>query len=162
MRIVIIRHGIAEDFGPDGSDASRRLTPEGVEKTGKVARGLLKIAKKPQAILASPKVRAHHTAQIIALEFGVKVQTVPVIQEEDPIALLAMAAGRSEDSIFIVGHEPTLGALVEFLISGRLSKGSTPMKKAGAACFEIAFGKDPSSFSSELKWFLPPDVLTLL
>ncbi len=162
MRLLIIRHGIAEDIGPDGTDSGRRLTPEGIEKTRQVAQGLVKIAKKPQIVLASPKARAHATAKIIADAFNIQVQLSPIIQEEDPVDLITLIAGRKEDSLAIVGHEPTLGALVELLISGRMERGSTPLKKAGVACFEITFGKTPSDFHSELKWFTGPEMLTML
>lgn len=162
MRLLIIRHGIAEDSGPDGTDASRRLTPEGIEKTGRIAQGLIKLARKPDLILTSPKTRADHTARIIADAFNVNVQTLPILQEEDPVALVSALAARKEESLAIVGHEPTLGALVELLVSGRMARGSTPLKKAGIACFEIYFAKNPSDFSAQLKWFLPPDVLMLI
>jgi phosphohistidine phosphatase len=162
MRLLIIRHGIAEDIGPDGTDSGRRLTPEGVEKTRHIARSLVKLARKPDLILASPKIRADHTARIIAEAFDVKVQTLPILQEEDPVELITALAARKEETLAIVGHEPTLGALVELLISGRMQRGSTPLKKAGIACFDLTFSKSPSDFSAQLKWLLTPEILTLM
>jgi phosphohistidine phosphatase len=162
MRLLIIRHGIAEDFGPDGTDAGRRLTAEGVDKTRQVAKGLVKIARKPEVVLSSPKVRALQTAKIVGEAFGAAVRVEDVIQEEDPGALVNLMAQCNEESIAIVGHEPTLGALVELLISGRMSKGSTPLKKAGVACFELNFGKNPSDFDAQLKWFAGPEMLAMV
>lgn len=162
MRLLIIRHGIAEDIGPDGTDSGRRLTPEGVDKTKRIAQGLLKFAKKPDLIFASPKVRADHTARIIGDAFDVDVRTFPLLQEEDPVALITALASRKEETLAIVGHEPTLGALVELLISGRMDRGSTPLKKAGIACFDLSFSSKPSDFHAQLKWLLTPEILTLI
>jgi phosphohistidine phosphatase len=159
MRLTIVRHGIAEDNAPDGGDAGRRLTTEGVEKSRKVGVGLARISKPAQRVLSSPKVRAEHTARIIADAFDTSVEVVPELQSEDPELILEMLSTRKEETLVIVGHEPTLGALVELLIAGSISRGSTPMKKAGAACFEVSFGRSPQETFAELKWFIPPDVL---
>jgi len=66
MKLYIFRHGIAEDVGPDGTDDSRRLTREGVDKTRKAAAGIARLGAKPDVILTSPKVRAAQTADLAA------------------------------------------------------------------------------------------------
>lgn len=159
MRLLIIRHGIAEDVGPDGTDEGRRLTSEGIEKTRKVGVGLARVARPPQRVLTSPKVRAEHTARLIADAFDIGYEIHPVLAMDSPEAILDMLQTRTEETLAIVGHEPTLGALLELLISGRVARGSTPLKKAGVACLEVTFGKRHDDTFAELKWVIPPDIL---
>ena len=65
MRVVFVRHAIAED-GPD--DVNRRLSDRGRERFGRsieVLAGLLK-KEKPYRLLTSPALRASQTAALIA------------------------------------------------------------------------------------------------
>ena len=64
MRIYVLRHGIAEDAPPGGSDSDRALTLEGRRKL----RGVLEHARRagvvPDIILTSPLKRAVETADL--------------------------------------------------------------------------------------------------
>jgi len=65
MRIVLLRHGIAEKKGGK-PDEKRRLTDEGNEKMRGIARGLARLLPGAEALYSSPLVRATETAQWIA------------------------------------------------------------------------------------------------
>jgi len=69
MQLLVFRHGIAEDDSAGGSDFSRQLTDEGVDRTRRAAAGLRKVAPSPQVILTSPKVRARQTADLAGEAF---------------------------------------------------------------------------------------------
>ena len=44
MELYLIRHGIAEEHQPGLKDEERQLTPEGREKTEKIAQRLVKLS----------------------------------------------------------------------------------------------------------------------
>ena len=47
MRLLVFRHGIAEDTAADGTDASRVLTAEGVRRTRKAGCACLDVTLRP-------------------------------------------------------------------------------------------------------------------
>ena len=65
MELYLIRHGIAEEHQPGLKDEERQLTPEGREKTEKIAQRLVKLSFNFDLILTSPLVRAYQTAEIL-------------------------------------------------------------------------------------------------
>src|SRR5205085_1765819 len=71
MELYFLRHGIASESGPEGTgDAGRPLTKEGAAKIKAAAHGLRTLNMRIDALLSSPLVRAHETAQIVARELG--------------------------------------------------------------------------------------------
>ena len=78
MRLLIFRHGIAEEEAADGRDESRRLTKEGIAQMKVVARGLVKVVRRPDVILTSPLVRAVQTAEPLGKVFEREPQVLPV------------------------------------------------------------------------------------
>lgn len=161
MELLILRHGIAEDRGPDGGDDSRRLTDEGVKKTREAARGLAKFTDAPGAILASPKVRAAQTAEILAQTFGVTVETLPALGGASPQSIAEALSRREESVLMIVGHEPTLGDLVGRLCTQGKFDGFVEMKKAGCACMDVDWSRSPRGATDRAKllWLATPGML---
>lgn len=58
MELYFLRHGIAEERSPDGTDGGRRLTAEGVEKLESSRAGLKRLKIELDLLLTSPLVRA--------------------------------------------------------------------------------------------------------
>ena len=161
MLLLLFRHGIAEDVGPAGDDASRRLTPRGRRRTAQAAAGLLKVCEKPDAILTSPKARAAQTAAILGEAFDVHPQTAPALAR-DTDAILALLRGRAEATVMLVGHEPMLSDVAERLCAGADGAGHAfiDLKKAGCICLDVP---DLASVGhARLVWVLPPRVLRAL
>lgn len=131
MELIIFRHGLAEDVGPDGKDASRRLTAEGQEKTLAAARGLAEIIDRPSVILASPKVRAMQTAKILGKVFDRTPVEMALLAEGPAARVAPVLAKREEPSVMIVGHEPTLSELASSLLTSGIAHGFIELKKAG-------------------------------
>ena len=161
MQLLLFRHGIAESQGPDATDASRRLTYEGVEKTRRAARGLARFLEAPSVILTSPLTRALQTADIIAGELGANVQTWRLLAHHEPEAILREIAPRDEASIMLVGHEPTLSTIVALLCGADRDARIVPFKKAGCAQLELESGH-PSPPRGRLIWLATPEILRLL
>lgn len=155
MQWLLVRHGIAEDVGPDGSDTARRLTPEGVEKTRQVAIGLAKVADRPDVVLTSPKTRAMQTAQIVADVMGVPLEALDILAENLPRAIIERLLARPEQRLAVVGHEPTLSQVIEHLCSE--GRPFVAMKKAGCACIDLR--RRGAELEVTLQWLAPPSLL---
>jgi phosphohistidine phosphatase len=160
MRIVIIRHGTAEDresFGKSGQDdALRPLTKEGRKKMKKAAAGLKQTVPELTLIATSPLVRAMQTAEILAKEYeGTRVVQVAALSpRKPPAALLEWVNAHGPDAtIALIGHEPHLGTFLCWLVSG-LQESFVELKKGGAAMVEtnnpVAAGR------AKLLWMAKP------
>ena len=161
MDLMLFRHGIAEAYGPEGTDASRRLTEDGRTKTAQAGRGLARVAGELDAILTSPLVRARETAEILVQCFDCQLETLDVLGHGDAHAIVAAVARRREQRLVLVGHEPTLSQTAEFLCTGALHR-FLVLKKAGCisleARFDIATGGTGSA-RALLKWVAAPKML---
>jgi len=113
LEVILLRHGIAENRGKDGTDYNRKLTDEGKMKLKKRFPHLKDIIKyKDQVeIWSSPILRAKETAEILAEA----LETDKIIYHEfigegafDDF-LMTMVKQDQEKTIIVVGHEPTLG-----------------------------------------------------
>ena len=157
--LYLIRHGLAEDHGPEWpDDAKRPLTDTGLSSLRKSARGLRHVGVVFDVLLASPLVRARQTADALAAAFD---PTPPVVIVESlapggaQAALLAELEKHARKSrIAIVGHEPGLGELASRLIGARHA---IALKK-GAIC-RIDVDALPPTAPGALRWLLPPKVL---
>ena len=70
MKLLLIRHAAAVPRGTPGiPDDERPLTPKGKAKFRVAARGLARIARRPDVLLTSPLPRARATAEIAARAF---------------------------------------------------------------------------------------------
>ncbi len=158
MQLLIFRHGLAEDQSADGSDAARALTSDGVRKTRRAARGLIRIIDRPDVILTSPLLRARQTAEILGLALKRQAEPMPELAEPSPGAIWAKLRERRERCVLLVGHEPTLSRLVQLLCAGRSGHDFIELKKAGCACLGIA---DPAARTPRavLQWLATPKMM---
>ena len=162
MRLLVVRHAIAEDkeaFAAAGrDDALRPLTAEGVRKMRRAAKGLREIVESIDVLVASPFTRASETAEIIRREYGIdRVEPARVLEPETELKDVVVWLSRYDGGVVaIVGHEPQLGCLVTYLISGT-DQPRVDMKKGGACL--VAFEGKPEAGAGRLEWALPPRVL---
>ena len=64
MRLYLLRHGIAEDYHPEG-DPARALTAEGIAKVRLQAAAFHRMGLGLERVLSSPYVRARQTARLV-------------------------------------------------------------------------------------------------
>jgi phosphohistidine phosphatase len=159
MHLILFRHGIAEETGPDGSDDSRRLTPEGVQRTRQAAAGLTRVAKPPSVILTSPLVRARQTAQIVGEAFDLLPRELDELAHGPADAVIDRLRQRDEGVVLIVGHEPTLSRIIEQLCTGADHQSFVQMKKAGCACVQTQFDTPGTEGASKLLWLATAKML---
>ncbi len=160
MKLYLIRHGIAEDeilaLRAGIQDSQRKLTPEGLEKTAKVAKAFAKRDPEIQKIFHSPYIRAKQTAEIFAENLGIsKVHECPHFRPHDSVedAKSYLLELENLSSCAFVGHQPHLGKLLSLLLCGNEDT-AFHFKKAGIACVEMTV-----TGLCELEYFIPPKIL---
>ena len=164
MELLVIRHGVAEDketFEATGQDDSLRpLTKEGRWKMERVAKGLRRLLPSVSLIATSPFTRALQTAKIVAEEYGISgLERLDALTPEGrPQAFMTWLREReADDRVAAVGHEPHLGSLISWMLTGEAIEGRFALRKGGACLVE--FDDRPRMGKARLIWSLPPSVL---
>jgi len=157
VKILVIRHGPAgdrEEWEKTGKDDSLRpLTPKGKKEVRKAAAGLARLVPALDLMATSPWTRAVQTAEIVNKEYGVDLEEVEQLtsdhRPEELKPWLDQQNGR--EAVALVGHEPHLGLLVGYLLTGK-SVSIVDLKKGGACLLEI---EDPGKPGTGcLEWLL--------
>jgi phosphohistidine phosphatase len=138
--LLLIRHGIAEDWHPGQPDMERALTEEGWARTRGAMKGLIKLGYVPNRGISSPYRRAMETmaclkeASPVLFPVGVWEGLTP---ESDPaeaeawLRILMRGAG-ADECIAFTSHQPFLADLIH-----RLSGRDVEVKKA--SCTVVRF-----------------------
>jgi phosphohistidine phosphatase len=113
MDLILWRHAEAEDGFPD---LERALTPKGHKQAGRMAAWLREHLPDGTRVLVSPATRAQQTAEALTKSY----ETVKEIAPGAPHTAVLEAAGwpHAKGTVLVVGHQPTLGQAVAFLLSG--------------------------------------------
>ncbi len=163
MELFLLRHGIAVEKGTPGfeNDSARPLTPGGIKKTRKIAKGIKRMDLKFDFILSSPFLRAKQTAEIVtkALKCGRKLKlTKSLTADEKPESILKEINQTYKNAarLLLIGHEPYLSQLISLLLSGD-RKIQINFKKGGLC--KLTLDKALSPSSATLNWLLTPGQL---
>jgi len=166
MQLLIIRHAIAGDkdaFAKTGRpDSERPLTKHGRKVMARVAKGLRRQVKSIDVLAASPLLRAAQTAAIVAKRYDeIFVDTVEALTpESEPAAFAAwLRTQRDAAVVAVVGHEPHLGMLATWLMTGTRDS-HVALEKGGACMLEIE--GQPGERSATLIWSLTPNMMEKL
>jgi phosphohistidine phosphatase len=165
VTLYFLRHAIALDRAKwHQKDSDRPLTPEGLRKMRKAAKGLKHLKLKFDWILTSPYRRAYDTARVVAktLKAEKKLKVIGELASSgDPKSLVRHLAQDylTKDSVLLVGHEPYLSRLVSVLI-GAEKPLDLDFKKGGLCRLDA----DSLHFDrcATLEWWLPPKLLRRL
>jgi phosphohistidine phosphatase len=113
MDLILWRHAEAE---PGEPDLGRRLTSKGLKQAERMAQWLDSHLPDTCRVLVSPADRAQQTAVALQRKF----KTVSELAPGASVAAVLAAANwpDSREPVLIVGHQPTLGAVASFLLSG--------------------------------------------
>jgi phosphohistidine phosphatase len=154
MQLVLIRHARAEERALFKRDRTRALTADGRRRMRKAARGLRVLVPGLTGIATSPLLRARQTAEIVASACNSPAaMPLPALAPgEDAHAVLAWLRAQPADAaLALVGHEPDLGLLAGWLLSGKRT-GFVQFKKGAAALIEFAGA--PAAGKGTLAWLL--------
>lgn len=155
-RLYIVRHAVAEDASPDGSDHSRRLTGKGRRRFARLVRRLARAGVAVDVIATSPLVRTRETAEILSAELpgGPPVIVVEALAPgSDWQAVVEWSLLQDAESIAWVGHAPCVGRLV----AASIGDGSAAVRMEKGAVASIAF-PDGLGHPGELEWLAVPDL----
>lgn len=165
MQLLLIRHGIAEDFTlthSHQSDAERALTSEGKAKMQKVAKGLAQQIENINYLIASPYVRAQQTADILATSFSHATrETLTLLIPGGSFhgILDYLQQYQASDTVALVGHETDLGELGTWLLSGHRANW-LPLKKGSVYLLE--FNRHIVAGGATLRWAMTSKQLAKL
>lgn len=156
MDLLLIRHAIAEDPHPDLPDADRAVTRRGRKRFRGVVQGLAELGLRLDLVLHSPLRRAVQTAEYLTPILDGRPQETELLARPPGDELLALLTKHADRRLALVGHEPWMGELTAWLITGRMNAGENlPFRKGGVAWLE----GDPAPGAMVVHAFLPPSVL---
>lgn len=119
MNLILWRHAIAEE-GFNKPDLERKLTPKGHKQAQIMANWLEKHAPSDLRVISSPAKRTIQTVSAFTKNFEIIDSIAP---EANPDEILkASDFPNAGGSILVVGHQPTLGALVANLLTATNNK----------------------------------------
>jgi phosphohistidine phosphatase len=162
MRLYLIRHAEAEpqDEGGGEPDAERRLTEVGHAQSKVVAAGLQRRGVRLNALVTSPLVRAHQTAEDVRHESEEPEPELIVCEDLAPGGrrkrIARFLGGLEGDAVGVVGHMPDLAEFAGWLIGSR--KVGIDLAKAGVACIDCPEGAGKGAGS--LVWLVTPEWLS--
>jgi phosphohistidine phosphatase len=152
MDLLLLRHGKAVDFHPDG-DAARELVEKGFAQARHAGQLLAAVKLLPEIVLTSPLVRARQTADAFCTAAGLPG---PVIQNWLACGCAAeslsagLAAFHDFKRVMIVGHEPDFSQFIQWTLG---AYGATiEVKKGAIACLRV----NPPARHGTLNFLIPP------
>jgi phosphohistidine phosphatase len=165
MKLYLIRHSNAVEPGTSEyeDDSQRPLTEKGREKMRKIASALKDLGIAPDLILSSPFVRAAQTAEILAKIMKYK-KDIACSESLIPVSNTDTLIGEinekyTVDELVLVGHEPSLSALVGTL-TGAGPEIAINLKNGGVCC--LSADDLHVERKAVLEWLLTPKILSRL
>ncbi len=156
MQLFLVRHAIAVPHSPDRPDATRPLTKDGRDKFVRAVRGARALGWRFGRLYHSPLTRAVQTAELLAPLLDGPAIALPDLSRAPDEEMLAHIEG---DCVALVGHEPHLGALLAWLVTGDPERGERfCFKKGGFA----ALTGDPRPGAMTLECLVAPKLLRSL
>lgn len=119
MDLILWRHAEAFEMREVEDDLARALTPKGERQAQRMAEWLNQRLAHSTRILVSPALRCQQTAKAL----GRKFKTLPELAPDGNGEALLKAARWPDASepVLIVGHQPTLGLVASYLLTGQPS-----------------------------------------
>ena len=151
--VLLVQHGKAY---PEEVDPERRLTPEGVEETRRVAAALAAAGVAVDEVVHSGRTRARQTAEIMAeyLRPRLGVREADGLGPNDDPSIWASRLGSIDHSIMLVGHLPHLARLASLLLTGDAGKQVVKFRYSGV----VALVRDEQGWG--VAWYVTPDLIT--
>ena len=140
MELMLWRHAEAVEPSIGQLDLKRDLTKKGKNQARRVAEWLRQRRPKNLRILVSPAERCQQTARALALPYDTEPRLGSGAEVADILAAANWpeAHGKAESAVLLVGHQPTLGRLGAFLLTGE--EGDWNVKKGALWWFSSGEG----------------------
>lgn len=121
MDLILWRHAEAHDLNEGEDDLHRRLTARGEKHATRMAQWLDQQLPEGARILCSPAVRAEQTVQSLNRKYKIRDALAPGATVQDVLETAGWPGAKYP--VLVVGHQPTLGAVVSHLFG----MGTEPM-----------------------------------
>jgi phosphohistidine phosphatase len=159
--LLILRHAHSNIKQPGQTDKQRELSKEGVRDAIKIGSFIKKLAVGIDVIVSSTANRTMRTATIVA--DGVGYDPATLVEEDEMYnasirSLLALVNKLDEgyDTVLLVGHNPHLSFLAEFLCASEIAE----MPPGGLVVLHFAASwPNVVKSSGELVHFIQPHLL---
>jgi phosphohistidine phosphatase SixA len=159
MRLLLLRHGVAQDAGPETgwSDEPRALTPDGRARMERAARGMAALGVRADAIVTSPLTRCRQTAEIVAAAIGGAPRDDARLRPGADLDAVADLLLEHPDAgaVLLCGHQPDLSDLVGDLTGG----GRAEFRKGTLAVLDLEAARPRGG---RLRALYPPSALRAL
>ena len=159
MKLILVRHADAADLGENGvtTDYDRPLTEIGHARAAALAAALVGLNVLPEVVFTSPLLRAHQTAEPLAVALTPGSPPMPLdalrLEEMKPRKLAQAMTEAHVTSAILVGHMPDMARLAGWL----LGCGATSLAFDKATAALVACGKTAEKGRGELRWLVTPD-----
>jgi len=115
--LFVLRHAKTEKalFGQE--DKERCLSPAGEQAARHLGSLLKKDGRLPQALLVSDALRARQSSAFLleGLETQIPLELYPELYNAEVQDVLGLLAGRPEDALLVLGHNPCMEEILEVL-----------------------------------------------
>ena len=128
MDLILWRHAEAFDMREVQDDLDRALTPKGERQAQRMAAWLNRQLPAGAKVLVSPARRAQQTAAALDRKFKTSAAVAPDATVD--ALLQAVRWPDAREPVLVVGHQPTLGLAVAYLLSGQVQ--AWPVRKGAA------------------------------
>ena len=158
MKLLVVRHAIAEERGLKGTDEERPVSKKGSKKFREICKNLLHLDWKFDLLLDSPLLRSQQTADIFCEYFpvGTRKRTENLRPLAEASDLLLEIKAYKDKFIVIVGHQPFLTDFVSHCIIER-ERNFVFLKKGGMALLDFPLSVE--SGSALLEFLFQPKLL---
>jgi len=152
-RLILFRHGKAENESSSGEDFDRPLRKRGVRESAEMAQTLSRLGLVPDLVLISPSARTRETWAAAASAFPeaeIRLEAELYHADAGAIRRVAKSAGEVHRAVMVVGHNPGLQELaVELLREGAapptlIARAQRQFPPSAAAVFLIDDNGRPS------------------
>lgn len=156
-----MRHAFAGARDPERwpDDRLRPLTPKGERRFRRAAQGLGLLVPGVDTVLASSWTRAWRTAEILQDRAGWPApERLPALEARPAAEVVEALTKRSPgEALALVGHEPYLGELASYLLTGNPHHARIALKKGAALALDVDGPIAPGR--AVLRWLLQPRML---
>ena len=158
MKLLVIRHAIAEDISPTGRDEDRPLSAKGRDLFKKFCLAFNHLSWHFNLLLDSPLLRSQQTADIFCKYFSVRQRETsknlkPLAEPSD---LLLEIESYRFDTAVIFGHQPFLTKFISFCVTGE-ERAIAVIKRGAMAFLDFPLSVEPGS--AVIKTLIAPKYL---
>lgn len=159
-KLFLVRHATANEVERGKKDGDRELSPKGYQDATRLGHHLLEQQYKVDLMLISSALRAQSTAQILAeqMHHGGRLEYSDELYQASVRSVLALINQQDEviNHLMVVGHNPTLTYLAEYLTGEPVSN----MAPGGLFLLQVSvLWAEVSQKTATLDRYLDPDQL---